>query len=344
MTILISGATGFIGRYLCARLTADQHPVLALMRRPEQLPVLRKKVDALGGQGNLVEALAGDLDQPPELLFRGLPEVDAIVHLGARFGWQLDQEEARATNVTGSLAIAELARHLGRRLVFVSGFMLENHAHLRALGIDLEQPEKTGWDQVYRRAGTYEASKLEAAFRVRAMVEQGLDLVEVQPATVAGNSLSGELDPAQPLYQLIDNLAQGRLAMIPGTADHWLPLVAVDHLAALIARATLVENPPARLLALDPDTPPLLPLLAQVAQVLGKRPPKRYLPIPVLSFLLRMPGLSRLMNTYPEALHFIQTTRFDTTATDAFSKAEGLVAPDMNRVIQANAEFYRKKC
>ena len=78
--------------------------------------------------------------------------------------------------------------------------------------------------------------------------------------------------------------------------------------------------------------------------MLGKRPPKRYLPIPVLSFLLRMPGLSRLMNTYPEALHFIQTTRFDTTATDAFSKAEGLVAPDMNRVIQANAEFYRKKC
>ncbi|MFC4258864.1 SDR family oxidoreductase [Marinobacter lacisalsi] len=343
MSILISGATGFIGRHLCARLTANQQPVLALMRDAGQLPALREKIDALGGQGSLVQALAGDLDRPRHLLSLALPEITAIVHLGARFGWQLDKEQARATNVSGSLAVAELARRLGCRLVFVSGFMLENHAHLSKLGIDLAQPDKTAWDRVYDRAGAYEASKLESAFRVRAMVTQGLDLVEVQPATVAGHSRSGELDTAQPLYQLIDNLARGRLAMVPGSPDHWLPLVAVDHLAALLAHAALLPQVPARLLALDPGTPRLQPLLAQVAEVLDRRPPKRYLPIPALALLLRIPGLSRLMNTYPEALNFIQTTRFDTEVADGFGEQEGLAHPDMNRVIRASAGFYKNQ-
>lgn len=343
MTILITGASGFIGRHLCARLTADQHPVLALMRHPEQLPALRAKVDALGGQGSLVQALAGDLETPQQWLSRPLPEVTAIVHLGARFGWQLDREQARATNVSGSVAAAELGLRLGCRLVFVSGFMLENHAHLSRLGIDLAQPENTAWDRVYDLAGAYEASKLESAFRVRAMVQQGLNLVEVQPATVAGHSRNGELDPAQPLYQLIDNLARGRMAMIPGSPDHWLPLVAVDHLAALLARAALAPRAPAKLLVLDPQTPSLKPLLAQVAEVLGRRPPKRYLPIPLLTLLLRVPGLSRLTNTYPEALNFIQTTRFDTKEADGFGELEGLTHPDMNGVIRASAGFYRQE-
>lgn len=343
MAILITGATGFIGRHLCAHLTAGNHEVLALMRRPDQLSTLRETVNALGGQGIRIRALAGNLDQLPKALYESLPRPEAIVHLGARFAWQLGEKEAHTTNVGGSLAIADAARHLGCRLVFVSGFMLENHAHLHRLGINTVDPSKTDWARVYRRAGAYEASKLEAAFRVRSQVARGLDLVEVQPATVAGHSHTGELDRAQPLYQLIDNLARGRMAMVPGTPEHWLPLVAVDHLAAMLGRAALSRRPPGTLLALDPKTPPLQPMLALIAQVLGRVAPQRHIPIPVLSALLRMPGLSQLMNTYPEALHFIQTTRFDTNVADGFTRAEGLAGPDISEAIRASAGFYRKQ-
>jgi dihydroflavonol-4-reductase len=41
----------------------------------------------------------------------------------------------------------------------LSGFLLENHAHL-------QQPQGTDWPAVYRRVGVYEASKLEAHFKV----------------------------------------------------------------------------------------------------------------------------------------------------------------------------------
>ena len=344
MTILITGASGFIGRHVCAQLS-HHHDILAVLRQPDsQLPVLRQQVHALGGQGERLQAVQGDLDLPGLGLPEDLPAPQAIIHLGARFAWQLDRETAQRTNVAGSLAVAELARRNGSRLVFISGFMLENHAHLQRLGITGDDPDQVDWQQVYRRAGGYEASKLEAAIRVRALAATSdLELVEVQPATVAGHSHTGALDSAQPLYSLIDNLARGRMAMVPGSPDHWLPLVAVDHLAALIAEATRAQTVPQRLLALDPTTPNLQGLLAIAADTLGRRPPRRHVPIPVLAALLHLPGMPRLINTWPEALHFIQTTRFDTTATGAFLAQQGLTRPAMAAVIARSARWYQQQ-
>ena len=77
-------------------------------------------------------ALEGDLEKP-DLGLVTLPDrIECIVHLAARFAWNLSEHEARHTNVTGSLRVAELARHLDCRLVFITGFMLANESTLRA--------------------------------------------------------------------------------------------------------------------------------------------------------------------------------------------------------------------
>lgn len=338
MTILVTGATGFIGRHVCASLTAVGHPVAALLRDRHQLEHLRKQVNSLGGSGDLVQAIEGNLNQTDLGLREPLPQLTAIVHLGALFGWRLDPAIARRTNVEGSLAVARLADEHRCRLVFISGFMLENTAHLNRLGINLDAPATTNWPGVYQKAGAYEASKLEAAFRMRSFAtEHQLDFVEVQPATVAGHSRTGELDEGQPLHALLSNLARRRLARVPGTPDHWLPLVAVDFLASLIATATVAREVPNRLLALDPATPHLRELLHLVANAMGCKPPKGFVPIPLLSALLKVPGLSRLLNTYPEALHFIQQTRFDTSLTETFMAEQELSSPDINAVLLACA-------
>lgn len=340
MTCLITGATGFIGRHLCAHLTASGQPVLALMRDPAQLARFRQQVTALGGQGDLLDALPGNLDLPG-LTQAPLPPLSAVIHLGARFAWRMDTDVARRTNVDGSLAVAELARRAGCRLVFVSGFMLANSAHLQRLGIDPASAAGTDWPRVYRRAGAYEASKLEAAFRVRDFAAaHRLDGVEVLPATVAGHSHSGDLDSAQPLYTLIDNLARGRLAMVPGSPAHWLPLVPVDTLAHLLAVAAQAPTSPPQLLALDAQTPNLQGMLALLAATLGRRAPRRHMPMPVLAALLRLPGLPALMNTAPEALHFIQPVRFDTAATERFMAASAIPAAPITRALHASAQHY----
>lgn len=342
MSPLITGATGFIGRHLCAQLTREGRTVTAMLRQPgQQLPELRRVVDELGGDGCRIEAISGDLDAPELGLSAALPEIDTIIHLGARFGWRLAPEVARQTNVAGSLAVARLAQSLGCRLVFISGFMLENTQHLEQLGIKGIDPDAVNWQRVYRRAGAYEASKLEAAIRIRAYAKRaGLEFVEVQPATVAGSSKTGELDRAQPLYTLLDNLARGRMAMVPGTPDHWLPLVAVDNLARLIGLAATVERVPAKLLALDPETPNLKNLLAIAASVLGRKAPRHHVPISLLAVLLAIPGLSRLMNTAPETLSFIQPTRFDTAAAERFMVEQGVPRSDIAEVVRITAAFY----
>lgn len=342
MTLLITGATGFIGRHLCARLTQDNQNILVMLRDPDrQWPRLRREVDALGGDGRLIQAVQGNLDEAGLGLQHELPELDGIIHLGARFGWQLDRSSAHRTNVAGSLEVAELARVHGCRLVFVSGFMLENRDHLRRIGITSDDPERINWKRVYRRAGAYEASKLEAAIRVRSAIRfSGVDMVEVQPATVAGHSDSGEMDSGQPLYTVLHNLSTGRLNMVPGTPSHWLPLVPVDHLAALIGRAAVSERVPSRILALDPDTPNLQQVLGIASRSLGRTAPKRHLPMPVLTTLLRIPGVAHVMNTAPESLHFIQPTRFDTSVTDAFLKEQHLHRPSMAKVITTTSDWF----
>ena len=343
--ILITGASGFIGRAVCTELTRSSRPVLALLRDPgQQLPALRREVDAQGGQGDLITAIGGNLDHPHLGLSTPLPDLAAIIHLGARFAWQLPMAAARQTNVEGALAVARLARARHTRLVFISGFMLENHGHLTRLGIDPVHPEQTDWRQVYRRAGGYEASKLEAAIRVRDYARaHDLDMVEVQPATVAGDSRNGQLDAQQPLYQLIDNLARGRLAAIPGTPEHWLPLVSVDLLASLISRAATCPEVPSPLLALDAHSPSLQGLLHDAATALGRRPPRRFLPLGLLAAVLRLPGLPRLLNTWPEALHFIQTTRFDTRQSERFLASQHLTHPPIQRVIARTTHFYQQQ-
>lgn len=342
MTLLITGATGFIGCHLTATLTRHQHSVLAMLRRPnEQLPQLKQQVKQLGGNPELISAIEGDLDISGLGLKETLPPLNVIIHLGARFGWGLSADEARRTNVQGTLSICDLARQNHCRLVMTGGFMAENQAHTQWLGVQPEHPEQTDWERVYRKVGSYEASKMESVHKARHIAQQdGLDYVEVQPALVAGHSVTGDLDSAQSLFNLFENLYKGRMTLIPGTADHWLPIVAVDHLANLMMLAATVEQVPQRLLALDPDSPNLATLLALAADEFGHRAPRRFIPLALLSLLLKIPGVGKWMNASPESLHFIQTTRFNTNITRHFEQQQGLTRPNAENVIRQSARFY----
>ena len=51
--------------------------------------------------------------------------------------------------------------------------------------------------------------------------------------------------------------------------------------------------------------------------------------------------MPRLMNTWPEALHFIQQTRFDTSVTEAFKQNMRLSSPPVEDVITASARRYQ---
>ncbi len=112
--ILVTGAAGFIGRYLVARLAADGYEVLAAAneRRPSE--------------GSIAH-VALDLTRPEGL--RALPgSISAVVHLAAATDVSNTPEAAAqclAVNGGGTLALLEFCRERGiRNFVYTSSILV----------------------------------------------------------------------------------------------------------------------------------------------------------------------------------------------------------------------------
>jgi amino acid adenylation domain-containing protein/thioester reductase-like protein len=121
-TILLTGATGFLGAFLLRELL-DRTParVLCLVRAPDEaagLALIRRDLDTYGlwdeSQAARIVSLLGDLSQ----LFLGLAaerfrelagQLDAIFHCGAWVNFTYPYGMLKATNVLGTQEIVRLA-------------------------------------------------------------------------------------------------------------------------------------------------------------------------------------------------------------------------------------------
>lgn len=343
----VTGGSGFLGQHLLARLTSTGYKTWVLMRTPGNIEHLRKQVSQLGGNPAFIHAVEGDISREG----LGLSEADkqcvssasVAFHLAAEFSWGLTMERARAVNVQGALNVAKLAASQRIRLLMVGGFMLQNLTHLASIGVDKECPENTNWPAVYGRVGGYEGSKIESHFAViRYMRDAGADYTIVHPATVCGHSESGHILKGQPLAELIQNLAQGRFKAVPGSARHWLPLVSVDYLVAMM---TCVAFDPSmanrQVLALYEHTSSLQGMLEQIAKALEVKAPRRHVPIRLLRWLLTIPGLAARFAISAESLDFIQTQRFDMSNSEQLERKYQLTHPDMARTLEKTVRYVK---
>ena len=109
MNVLVTGASGFIGRRVVRRLLHDGHSVRALVRDPERLAMLP----------DTAETAQGDVLDPGSLV-RACEGVDAVAHLAA-----VIRESGRLTfqrvNYEGTRNVLEAAEAAGvGRFVFAS--------------------------------------------------------------------------------------------------------------------------------------------------------------------------------------------------------------------------------
>lgn len=339
--VVVTGASGFIGRFLVRELLREGHEVLALLRRPEaQRAQLERWLQGYGVDAARLAARAYELREPVPLSAEEAEGVAAVYHCAAVFAFGQTRAALWPTNVGAALAWVDWAAAQVQppRLVHVSGYMLPltTLAMLAERGVDAEATAPA-WEAVAREFGAYEMSKAEAHLRVQARARAlGVALTVVHPATIVADSERGEAELVSGFGQVAADVAAGRFALMPGGPGHWLPLVSMDVVAGFMAR--LLRLPAVageEFLLLDPAGPELPALLGQMSRAAGRRPPRFSLPPQWLQGLLRIPGLARLLGVYPESLHFVRPWQPVALACEeACLAALELRHPDMQQLLE----------
>ncbi len=330
---LVFGASGLVGRHLVLALAASGATVTAAVRSAESGARVQRWLRQHGLSREVGTTLV-DFDTPA-LVAGGaaaLPGVTEIHNCAGTYRFGMSAGEARSANVgivEKLLVFAEGLPHL-QRLVHVSGYRVGG-----------QDPATVPWSddhrtRVYRDLGAYEASKVEsdALFQAGATA-RGIPWTIVNPASVIGDSATGESDQHIGLAGTIEQIWRGAATALPGGEATFLPVVTVDYLAAFMAAAA--TDPAAAGMAywvLDDDTPPLADLLTHVGRHLNARVPRARVPVSVIK---RLP--SWITRADPETLTFMSTDRYPTRPAHALAAAHGIETPDVRVSLERWADY-----
>lgn len=173
MQTLVTGATGFVGTALLARLSADGASCVAAVRRQIELQ-----------HAGVRQSAIGDIS-PKTQWSHALADVDLVVHLAARVHVMRDTTidplaEFRRINVQATLNLARQAAEFGvRRFIFVSSVKV--NGEYTAVGAPFMAE-----DSPYP-CDPYGVSKMEAERGLREIaLSTGMELVIIRPPLVYG--------------------------------------------------------------------------------------------------------------------------------------------------------------
>jgi dihydroflavonol-4-reductase len=260
MRALVTGATGFVGAAVAR----------ALVREGWQVRVLaRVGSDRRNIQGLPVEVSEGNLADR-QSLDRALGGCEALFHVAAdyRLGAP-DPRQLYQTNVEGTRNILDASRQAGvRRIVYTSSVATVG---IPADGSPGNEDTPVG---VADMIGHYKRSKFLAEQLVRETASSSVPVVIVNPSTPIG---PGDVKPT-PTGQLILDAAAGRM---PAYVDTGLNIVHVDDVAAGHLLAFHRGRPGERYILGGQDMT-LREILFEIAQLMGRKPPRIRLPTGVV--------------------------------------------------------------
>lgn len=277
MTTLVTGANGFVGSSLCARLRRDGVSVRAAVR-------------SMGSQQGDVTAIAvGNISSETDWS-AGLVGVQQVVHLAARVHVMMDQSsdpltEYRRVNVDGTENLARQAAAAGvRRFVFLSSIKVNG--------------EFTELDCPFSAAGVpvpedmYGISKFEAEEVLRQVAtDTGMEVVIIRPPLVYGPGVKANFE------SMMRWLERGIPLPLAAVINNRRSLVALDNLVDLLV--ICLEHPGAAnqtFLVSDGEDLSTSDLLRRMGYARGKFARLFYVPIRLLkvgAMLLKKDGVYR---------------------------------------------------
>ena len=243
--IFLSGATGFVGSLLAARLIGRPGTkVYALVRAGNEEEAARRlraawsfSEDLYEAVGERVIAVCGDFTRPglglmEEDRCRLEEETTLVIHAGAETGFMKGQEELHATNVLGT-------QHM---LAFAAGMKkLRRFVHLSTAYVAGQREGKIFEEDSIGTSfsSLYEKSKAEAEALVRA---SSLPFAICRPGMIVGVSGTGWIRSFNTVYYVMKQMLLGKLRVLPIGRNTPLNILPVDLVADAVVKIAFSDE------------------------------------------------------------------------------------------------------
>lgn len=212
MKILITGSTGFLGKFLCQYLSTKDYSVIAHTRTPQVF-----------SQSN-IENINFDLNGNLEEL--DLDGVQVVIHCAGRAHVMNETassplEAYRQINVEGTLNLAKQAVQSGvRRFIYLSS--------IKVNGEEATQQKPFTAEDSINTDDPYGLSKYEAEQALKQLAQEtGLEVVIIRPVLIYGPNVKAN-------FKSMISLASKKIPLPVGCLNNKRSMVSVYNLADLI--------------------------------------------------------------------------------------------------------------
>lgn len=209
MRVLVTGASGLLGREVAAFLVGQGHNVTTFQRRPSGVDGAADFRGSVTDEGAIRAAVQG---------------AEGVIHLAAKVSFTGHAAEFHEVNVEGTRRLLHAARDAGvRDFVFVSSPSAANSgAAIAGLGAEPADPQ--------RAHGDYSRTKAEAELLALAADEPGFRVAAIRPHIVWGPG------DTQLVERVLQRAKRGRLPLLDAGAA-LIDTTYVDNAASAIAAA-----------------------------------------------------------------------------------------------------------
>jgi NAD(P)-dependent dehydrogenase (short-subunit alcohol dehydrogenase family) len=218
MTYFVTGATGFLGRFLVDKLLQRKGNITVLVRKGSE-----KRLDAIaermGWDRKRISVVNGDLSRPrlgltPAQVKSLSGKVQHFFHLAAIYDLAADAESQKTANVEGTRHALELA-------AAIKAGCFHHTSSIAAAGLTPGVFREDMFDEAEGLSDPYFRTKHDSEGLVRKQAKVPYRIY--RPGAVVGHSQTGEIDKIDGPYYLFTLIKKLRQAL-----PQWMPVLGIE--------------------------------------------------------------------------------------------------------------------